>query len=82
MFSKETEAASPPMGVTPAWGRRDSGHLVGSPSARWSGTEPIISRMSRGGSRLWSNQGKMGVCAPALKLHCNWSRSLHAKFGR
>ena len=59
MSSEETEAASSPWGHTCA-GRRDSGHLAGSPSARWSGTEPTISRRPRGGSRLWSNQGKMG----------------------
>ena len=42
MFSEETEATSPLWGVTPAMGRRDSGHLAGSPSARWSGTAPAI----------------------------------------
>src|SRR5215831_9891967 len=44
MSSEETEAASPPWG-SHRTGRRDSGHLAGSPSARWSGTEPTISRM-------------------------------------
>src|SRR5262245_15774215 len=55
MSSEETEAASPPWG-SHRTGRRDSGHLAGSPSARWSGTEPTISRMPRGGSRLWSTK--------------------------
>jgi hypothetical protein len=50
-------------------GQRDSGRLAGSPSARWSGTEPAIKPLPRGGSRLWSNQGKGGACAPALKPH-------------
>ena len=46
MFSEETGDASPPWGHT-CMGQRDSGHLAGSPSARWSGTEPTISRMSK-----------------------------------
>ena len=60
MSSEGTEGASPQCGQNPAFGQRDSGYLAGTPAARWSGTEPAICRMSRGGSRLWSNQGKMG----------------------
>ena len=41
MFSEETGVASPPWGHT-CMGQRDSGHLAGSPSARWSGTVPAI----------------------------------------
>jgi hypothetical protein len=41
-------------------GQRDSGYLAGPPSARWSGTEPAIKPLPRGGSRLWSNQMKTG----------------------
>ena len=59
MFSEEMEAASPPCGPHPQ-GAKGLWALGGLTSARWSGTEPIISRMSRGGSRLWTNQGKMG----------------------
>jgi hypothetical protein len=59
MFSEETESASPQWGNTRI-GQRDSGHLAGSPSARWSGTVPAIKPLPRGGSRLWSNQGEMG----------------------
>ena len=72
MSSEETEAASPPLGVTPALGRRDSGHLAGSPSARWSGTEPAISRMSEVGRGCGQTKGRWGVRAPALKPHLVW----------
>ena len=44
MPSEETEGASPPWGPHP---HGDSGHLAGTPSARWSGTEPAISRAKR-----------------------------------
>ena len=68
MFSEEMEVASPPWGSHPH-GVKGLWALAGSPSARWSGTEPAISRMPRGGSRLWSNQGKMGrMCHQHLNL--------------
>jgi hypothetical protein len=72
MFSEETEATSPPWGVTPAMGRRDSGHLAGTLSARWSGTEPTIRRASEVGRGCGQTKGRWGVCAPALKLHPVW----------
>ena len=46
MPSEEAEGASPPWGSHPH-GARDSGHLAGPRSARWSGTEPAISRAKR-----------------------------------
>jgi hypothetical protein len=50
----------PPNGGNTDRGRRDSGHLAGSLSARWSGTVPAVKPLPGGGSRLWSNQGMMG----------------------
>ena len=44
MSSEGTEGASPQCGQNPAFGQRDSGYLAGTPAARWSGTEPAISR--------------------------------------
>jgi hypothetical protein len=44
MFSEGTEAASPPWGSHPHGAK---GLWAGSPSARWSGTEPAISRCKR-----------------------------------
>src|SRR4030095_4112441 len=41
---------SPQVAVTPPLGQRDSGHLAVPSSARWSGTEPALSR------RMWWNE--------------------------
>jgi len=71
MPSEEAEGASPPWGSHP-WGKRDSGHLAGTPSARWSGTEPAISRAKRWVEAVVKPGEEGAYVSSALKLHLDW----------
>jgi hypothetical protein len=71
MPSEEMEGASPPWGHT-RMRQRDSGHLAGPRSARWSGTVPAISRAKRWVEAV-VKPGEDGAYVPsALKLHLDW----------
>jgi hypothetical protein len=59
MFSEEAEDASPPWGPHPH-GAKGLWALGGHTVCTVVGHRTGHSRMSRGGSRRWSNQGKMG----------------------
>ena len=69
MPSEETEGASPPWGPHP---HGDSGHLAGTPSARWSGTEPAISRAKRRVEAVVKPGEDGAYVSSALKPHLAW----------
>jgi len=71
MPSEEMEGASPPWGSHPH-GARDSGHLAGPRSARWSGTEPAISRAKRWVEAVVKPGQDGAYVSSALKLHLDW----------
>jgi len=71
MPSEEMEGASPPWGSHPH-GARDSGHLAGPRSARWSGTEPAISRAKRWVEAVVKPGEEGAYVSSALKLHLDW----------
>jgi hypothetical protein len=58
MSSEETERL--PNGGHARIGQRDSGRLAGTLSARWSGTEPAISRSQEVGRGCGQTRGKTG----------------------
>ena len=59
MFSEETEATSSPCGSYPP-GAKGLWALGGLTISTVVGHRAGLKPMPRGGSRLWSNQGKMG----------------------